>query len=86
MVACVAGVWKGRGRELGHETTRAQIPPSSSPFNACHTGYLYGGRPGMVGGKHLPPNEQTSVNFRNFAELYLRSLKTYNHFQFWQFY
>ena len=28
---------------------------------------------------------QTSVNFRNFADLYLRSLKTY-HFQTWQAY
>ena len=28
---------------------------------------------------------QTSVNVRNFAELYLRSLMTY-HFQIWQFY
>ena len=38
-VAHVAGVRKGRGRELGRETTRAQIPPSPYPFNACHAGY-----------------------------------------------
>ena len=37
-LASVAGVRKGRGRELGRETTRAQIPPSPSPFNACHAG------------------------------------------------
>ena len=51
-VACVAGVRKGRGRELGRETaregggrrvpflspSRAQIPPSPSPFNACYEG------------------------------------------------
>ena len=55
-MACVAGVRKGRGKELGHETTRegggrrgglgvpflspsrAQIPPSSPPFNVCHAG------------------------------------------------
>ena len=41
---------KGQGKELGRETARegegtpralfrAQIPPSSSPFNACHAGY-----------------------------------------------
>ena len=65
----VAGVRKGRGRELGRETTReeegggepfflsflspsraphalarAQIPPSPSPFNAGHAGYLVIGR------------------------------------------
>ena len=59
-VACVAGVRKGRGRELGGETaregggrreegggepflspSRAQIPPSPSPFNACHAGYVF---------------------------------------------
>ena len=33
----------------------------------------------------VPPTIQTSVNVRNFPELYLRSLKTY-HFQIWQFY
>ena len=38
-VACVAGVRKGRGRESGRETTRAQFPASPSPFNACHAGY-----------------------------------------------
>ena len=37
LIACVAGVRKGRGRELGRETTRTQISPS--PFNACHAGY-----------------------------------------------
>ena len=52
-LACVAGVRKGRGREVraGERErgrrggsflfsllrSRAQIPPS--PFNACHTGY-----------------------------------------------
>ena len=64
----VAGVRKGRGRELGRETTRegggrreegggepflsffpfslarAQIPPSPSPLNAGHAGYLVIGR------------------------------------------
>ena len=52
VLACVAGVRKGRGRELGRETTseggrevpvlspsRAQILPSTSPFNACQAGY-----------------------------------------------
>ena len=51
-VACGAGVRKGRGRELGRETaregggrrvpflspSRAQIPPSPSPFNASYEG------------------------------------------------
>ena len=51
-VACVAGVRKGRGMELGRETaregegrrvpflspSRAQIPPSPSPLNACYEG------------------------------------------------
>ena len=32
-----------------------------------------------------PPPCKRPVNVRNFAELYLRSLKTY-HFQIWQFY
>ena len=32
-----------------------------------------------------PPTIQTSINFRNFAALYLRSLET-NHFQIGQFY
>ena len=36
-------------------------------------------------GTNLSPTIQTSVNFRNFAALYLPSLKTY-HFQVWQFY
>ena len=36
----MAGVRKGRRRELGRETSRAQIPPSPSPFNACTTGYV----------------------------------------------
>ena len=50
LLACVAGVQKGRGRELGSETARGrreEIPflsPSraqspASPFNACHAGY-----------------------------------------------
>ena len=45
----------------------------------------------MVGDINLPPfpriptTIQTTVNFRNFAELYPRSLET-NHFQIWQFY
>ena len=47
---------------------------------------LYGG--GGGGRKNLPPPLplpiHTSVNFRDFTELYLRSLKT-NHFQIWQF-
>ena len=34
---------------------------------------------------NLPPTIQTCVNFRNFAEQYLRSLKTY-HFQITRFY
>ena len=37
------------------------------------------------GGGALDPTNQTSLNFRNFPELYLRSLKTY-HFQIWQHY
>ena len=51
-LAWVAGVQKGRGRELGRETARegggrrvpflaplrAQIPPFPSPFNTCHAG------------------------------------------------
>ena len=36
----MAGVRKGRGRELRRETSRAQIPPSPSPFDACHAGYI----------------------------------------------
>ena len=39
ILTCVAGVRKGRGRELWRETTRAHILPSPFPFNACHTGY-----------------------------------------------
>ena len=42
-------------------------------------------KPCMVGDKFVPSTTQTSVKFRDFAELYLRSLKTY-HFQIWQFY
>ena len=39
----------------------------------------------MVGATNLPPIIQTSVNFRNFVELYLGTLiKTY-HFQIRQF-
>ena len=30
------------------------------------------------GGTNLPPTIQTSVNYHNFAQLYLRSLKTFN--------
>ena len=37
------------------------------------------------GGTNLPPALETFVNFRNFAELHLRSFKTH-HFQTWQFY
>ena len=52
LLACVAGVERGRGRgNLGaseyvwgarcsFSLTRAQIPPSPSPFNAGHVGYL----------------------------------------------
>ena len=36
----------------------------------------------MVGGTNLPPNIQTSVNFRNSS---LAPKETY-HFQIWQFY
>ena len=52
-VAYVAGIPKGKGRELWRETTRegggthaphaisrAQIPLSPSPFNACHARYF----------------------------------------------
>ena len=49
IVTCVAGVRKGRGRELGRETAREgeaphtlsrdQIRPSPSSFNACLAGY-----------------------------------------------
>ena len=35
-IAYVAGVRKERGRELGREIAREEIPPS--PFNACHAG------------------------------------------------
>ena len=41
---------------------------------------LYG-----VGLAQLPLNIQSSVNFRNFAKLQLRSLKTY-YIQTWQSY
>ena len=48
LLACMAGVRKerGRGRKLDHETTRScalkfPLPPSPSPFNACHAGYLF---------------------------------------------
>ena len=37
------------------------------------------------GGTNLLLTLQTSFNFRNFAELYLCSLKTY-HYHAWQFY
>ena len=51
-LAGVAGIRKGRGRELGRDTaregggrrvrllspSRAQISPSPSPFNTCHAG------------------------------------------------
>ena len=57
---------------------------------------FYGGEMGGGGGgggappppppaHTLDPTKQTSLNFRNFPELYLRSLKTY-HFQIWQHY
>ena len=36
----MAGVRKRRGRELRRETSRAQVPPSPSPFNVCHTGCI----------------------------------------------
>ena len=36
----MAGVRKGRERELRRETSRAQVPSSPSPFNACHTGCI----------------------------------------------
>ena len=39
--------------------------------------FVYGG------GRNLRSTIQTSVNFRNFADLHLRSPKTY-HFQTWQ--
>ena len=44
LLACVAGVRKGRGRAwdraLSPSRSRApKIPPSPSPFNACHTRY-----------------------------------------------
>ena len=38
ILGCVAGVRKGRGREL-RARDLAQIPPS--PFNACHAGYSH---------------------------------------------
>ena len=38
--------------------------------------------PPVVGGTKLHPSIQTSLNFRNFAELHLRSLNTY-HFYIW---
>ena len=39
----------------------------------------------MVGGTNLAPTRtNVRLNFRNFTELYLRSLTTY-HFQIWQF-
>ena len=44
-----------------------------------------GGGGGEVGGTNLPRTIQTSINFGNFVELYLRFLKTYQ-FQSWQFY
>ena len=54
-LARVACVQKGRGGELGRETaregggrrvpflfpSRAQIPPSPSPFNTCHAGQTF---------------------------------------------
>ena len=38
----------------------------------------------MVGGTNLAPTIQ--INFRNFEELYLRSLTAMYHFQIWQCY
>ena len=45
IIACVAGIQKGRGRELrpqdrarGRREERTQIPPSPSPFDARHVG------------------------------------------------
>ena len=57
-------------KQIGDVCTQATQSP---------VGRLYYG-----GCSNLPPlpDIQTSVNFRNFAELYLRSLKTY-HFQIW---
>ena len=39
----------------------------------------------MVVGSNLPPTIQTSVNFHNFKELYLRLFST-NNFQTWRFF
>ena len=45
IIACVAGIQKGRGRELrpqdrarGRREERTQIPPSPFPFDARHVG------------------------------------------------
>ena len=39
----------------------------------------------LVGDKNLPPTKQTSVNFRSFEEIYLRSLiRLMYHFQTWE--
>ena len=54
-LACVAGVRKRRGRELGRETTRAQIPPS--PFNASNAGYS------VLGILRYPPGMPKSLVF-----------------------
>ena len=44
---------------------------------------LWGG--GGGGGTNLPPTIQTSVNFRNFVEVYICSLTIY-HFKTWEYY
>ena len=62
------------------KTNEDTAPQSDAKFQRN----LYGG--GGGGTKTCPyPTIQTSVNFRNFAALFLRSLKAY-HFQVWQFY
>ena len=56
--------------------TKIQLPKVARNFRGICMG---------AGTKTCPrPTIQTSVNFRNFVALYLRSLKAY-HFQIWQF-
>ena len=78
--------WKERlkiSKERGLLKTNGDTAPQSREILQT---FLWRESGGGGGGAHtLDPTKQTSLNFRNFPELYIRSLKTY-HFQIWQHY
>ena len=87
MIVSVAGVRKGRGKELGRETaregggrrvpflspSRAQIP--TSPFNACHAGYQHEDE----SESNVPPTRRCQVGLLEGTVRLLRvSLETFD--------